>query len=90
MPDPYNSMRNQQKGTVFAHLDEFGNDLGTILGALRCSSTVDILLLQEESDQPANEGHAGRQVLVPGAESALVVPRHWHIQGFWSMVGEVW
>lgn len=73
----------------FAHLDEFGNDLSTVLGALRHSSTVDILLLQEEGDQPADEGHTRCQVLVPGAESALIVSCHWHIQGFWSMVWEV-
>lgn len=72
-----------------AHLDEFGNDLGTVLGALRRSSTVDVLLLQEEGDQPADEGHTGRQVLIPGAESALIVPRHWHVQGLRSVVGEV-
>ncbi len=70
-----------------AHLDEFGNDLGAVLGALR---TADILLLQEEGNQPGDEGHTGCQVLVPGAEGALIVPRHWHIQGFWSVVGEVY
>lgn len=33
-----------------SHLDDFGDDLGTILGALRCSGAVDVLLLQEEGD----------------------------------------
>lgn len=73
-----------------AHLDEFGNDLCAVLGALRRSSTADILLLQEEGDQPGDEGHTGCQVLVPGAESALTVPHHWHIHGSWSVMGEVW
>lgn len=72
-----------------AHLDEFGNDLSAILGALRHSSTADVLLLQEEGDQPGDEGHTGRQVLVPGAEHALVVPCHPHVQRFGSVVGEV-
>lgn len=70
------------------HLDELGNDLSAVLGALRCCSTVDILLLQEESDQPGDEGHSGCQVLIPSAEDALIVPRHWHIQGFRSERGE--
>lgn len=73
-----------------AHLDEFGKDLGAILDALRRSSTADVLLLQEEGDQPGDKGHTGCQVLVPGAEGALIVPRHWHIQGFWPVVGQVY
>lgn len=71
-----------------AHLDEFREDLGTVLGALRRSGTVDVLLLQEEGDQPADKGHTGSQVLIPGAESALVVSGHWHVEGLGSVVGD--
>lgn len=83
----HNSVKIQHKWYRHAHLDEFGNDLSAVLGALRHGSTADILLLQEEGDQPGDEGHTGCQVLVPGAEGALIVPCHWHIQGFWSVVG---
>lgn len=72
------------------HLDEFRNDLRAVLGALRHGGTVDVLLLQEEGDEPSDEGHARSEVLVPGAEGAFVVPRDWHVQGFWSVVWEVW
>ena len=82
-------MKKQRCEWCRVHLDEFRNDLGAVLGALRRSSTADILLLQEEGDQPGDEGHSGCQVLVPSAEGALIVPRHWHIQGFRSVVGEV-
>lgn len=71
------------------HLDELGDDLGAVLGALRRRGAADVLLLQEEGDEPGDEGHAGRQVLVPGAEGALVVARHRHVQRLGSVVGEV-
>ena len=70
-----------------AHLDELGDDLASVLGA--GGGRADVLLLQEEVDQPGDEGHAGGQVLVTRAEGALIVPRHRHVQRLGAVVGQV-
>lgn len=70
-----------------SHLDDLRKDLSSVLRAAR--GRVHILLLQEEVNEPRDEGHTGSQILVPSAVCALTVTRHRDVEGLWSVNGKI-